>query len=103
MVTLDTRRSRATPEGVELSLHVAGPVVRLLAWTIDFLVLAVIYVCLSILFGVLGAAGMGLMLVSVFLVSWFYPVVSRCGDAARPSERAPWGSWSFSETARPST
>ena len=34
---LDTTRRVATPEGIELTLRLAGPVPRALAWAIDFL------------------------------------------------------------------
>src|SRR5260370_925845 len=33
---LDTTRRVATPEGIELTLRLAGPVPRALAWAIDF-------------------------------------------------------------------
>ena len=32
---LDTTRRVATPEGIELTLHLAGPVPRAIAWAID--------------------------------------------------------------------
>ena len=35
---IDTRRYVATPEGIELELALAGPVVRALAWSVDFFI-----------------------------------------------------------------
>lgn len=71
---LDTARTFETPEGVELQLHVAGPVVRSLAWTLDALIRIALYIGLSIALNQLGQLGTGIMLVGFFLVEWFYPV-----------------------------
>ncbi|MGD8595247.1 MAG: RDD family protein [Gammaproteobacteria bacterium] len=71
---LDTARTFETPEGVDLQLHVAGPVVRSLAWAIDMLIRGVIYVVLSIVLSILGEFGQGILLLCIFLLEWFYPV-----------------------------
>ena len=71
---LDTARTFETPEGVELQLHVAGPVVRSLAWLLDALIRTGLYIGLSIVLTQLGRMGGGIMLVGFFLVEWFYPV-----------------------------
>ncbi|MHB1334243.1 MAG: RDD family protein, partial [Sulfuriferula sp.] len=72
---LDTYRAIETPEGVELRLRVAGPVVRSLAWAIDLLIRGGIYIALSIVFSMFGKFGWGLLLVGLFLIEWFYPVL----------------------------
>lgn len=72
---LDTYRPVETPEGVEIGLRVAGPVPRLLAAAIDFGIRMGIYVVLGIPAGLLGDAGAGLLLIAIFLVEWFYPVL----------------------------
>lgn len=71
---LDTARTFETPEGIDLHLRVAGPVVRALAWVIDALIRSVIYVALSIALSLLGEFGQGILLVCIFLLEWFYPV-----------------------------
>jgi len=71
---LDTYRSIETPEGVELGLWVAGPGVRALAWGFDALIRLGIYLGASIPLAFLGQAGVGLYLLLIFLVEWFYPV-----------------------------
>ncbi|MGD8568384.1 MAG: RDD family protein [Gammaproteobacteria bacterium] len=71
---LDTARTFETPEGVELQLRVAGPVVRSLAWVLDTLIRVALYIGLSIALTQLGKMGTGIMLVGFFLVEWFYPV-----------------------------
>lgn len=72
---LDTTRSIETPEGIELALRVAGPIVRSMAWSIDFGIRIVVYIILAISFAQLGEFGKGLLLLSIFLLEWFYPVL----------------------------
>jgi uncharacterized RDD family membrane protein YckC len=74
---LDTIHPVQTPEGVDLSLPVAGPVPRALAYGLD---LAIQTVGLGSLQTVLFAAGgsgfaTGLYLIAGFLTYWFYPVL----------------------------
>lgn len=72
---LDTTRVIETPEGVELSLQVAGPVPRALAWAIDFLLRLVVYIILLIILGQTGKLGVGLLAVVAFVMEWWYPVL----------------------------
>lgn len=72
---LDTTRVIETPEGVELSLQVAGPVPRALAWAIDFLLRLVVYIVLMIVLGQTGKLGAGLLAVAAFAMEWWYPVL----------------------------
>lgn len=72
---LDTYREVETPEGVELQLRAAGPVARALAFVIDLLLRGVILVLLSIGLSIVGNFGMGLFLIVVFMMEWFYPVL----------------------------
>jgi uncharacterized RDD family membrane protein YckC len=71
---IDTRRPIQTPEGVELGLRVAGPVPRAYAWIIDLFIRTAIYIVFVLVLSVLGNFGMGLFLIIVFLLEWFYPV-----------------------------
>lgn len=72
---LDTYRPVETPEGVEIGLRVAGPVPRLLAAAIDLAIRVGIYFVLLIPASFLGDGGVGLLLLSMFLLEWFYPVL----------------------------
>jgi uncharacterized RDD family membrane protein YckC len=72
---LDTFHEIETPEGVEFRLRVAGPVVRSLAWGVDFLIRAGIYVVLGIALSLMGKFGMGLLLILLFAIEWLYPVL----------------------------
>lgn len=75
MVRLDTRRQRETPEGITLTFPVAGPSVRLMAWLIDAILIAVLMTAFSMVLGFMGQTGMGLYLVVLFVLWWFYPVI----------------------------
>ena len=70
---LDTTRRVATPEGIELTLHLAGPVPRALAWTIDFLIRIGIVVVVMIPALQLGRMGWGIVLITAFFVEWLLP------------------------------
>lgn len=72
---LDTTRVIETPEGVELSLQVAGPVPRALAWTIDFLLRLTVYLVLLIALGRTGKLGIGVLALVTFIMEWWYPVL----------------------------
>ncbi len=72
---LDTQRILETPEGVELTLRIAGPVPRALAWAIDFIFRAIVYVLLFTLLSIGGKVGDGLFLLIFFVMEWFYPVL----------------------------
>jgi len=71
---LDTVRTFETPESIDLQLRVAGPTVRAAAWFIDMLIRTVVYIALGMFSGYLGEMGTGLLLLSIFLLEWFYPV-----------------------------
>ena len=70
---LDTTRRVATPEGIELTLRLAGPVPRALAWAADFASagsccwLAVDHA------GALGRSGVGVVLLAAFFLEWLFP------------------------------
>ena len=85
---LDTVREVYTPEGVALRLPAAGPIPRAVAWVIDFCIrMALLMVC-SMVFGMLGRAGMGFYLVCLFVVVWLYPVVCEgLWDGQTPGKR----------------
>ncbi|HYU34172.1 MAG TPA: RDD family protein [Thermoanaerobaculia bacterium] len=71
---LDTYRPVETPEGVEIGLRMAGPVPRLFAAAIDAVIRSGIYFVLVFPASLLGQGGVGLLLLIMFLMEWFYPV-----------------------------
>lgn len=72
---VDTVRTVETPEGVELHLRPAGPVVRGLALLVDQVVIwaGLILSLLGLVW--LGEAGLGLFAILLFLGQWLYPVL----------------------------
>ena len=72
---LDTLYEIETPEGIDLTARVAGPVPRILAYTVDLFYRSLILLVLGIAVTVAGNAGVGIWLLVSFLLEWFYPVV----------------------------
>ncbi|MCB1616955.1 MAG: RDD family protein [Pseudomonadales bacterium] len=72
---IDTRYSVETPEGIELQADLAGPVPRVLAYSIDVLIRQGITLLLFLLLVFLGEAGWGFWMLLSFLLEWFYPVI----------------------------
>lgn len=72
---LDTLRAIATPEGCQIDLRVAGPVSRARAWFLDFCIRFAVWLLLVVVGQYIGELGVGLMLLSAFLLEWFYPIV----------------------------
>jgi uncharacterized RDD family membrane protein YckC len=70
---LDTTRRVATPEGIELTLRLAGPVPRALAWTVDFLLRAAVVLLVMMIASRFGRAGTGVVLIAAFFVEWLAP------------------------------
>ncbi|MGY4514747.1 RDD family protein [Lysobacter sp. HA18] len=86
---LDTHHDVVTPEGVALHLPVAGPVPRALAWAIDVAIRMAVLFALSMVLGLLGGAGAGVMAVIAFILYWFYPVFCEVlFDGRSPGKRA---------------
>lgn len=86
---LDTAREIPTPEGIELTLHLAGPVARALAWGVDLLLRLAAFAVLSIPLGMLGAVGGGVFFILWFGLEWLWPTLFEVYfDGATPGKRA---------------
>lgn len=86
---LDTVFRAETPEGISLALKPAGMVARSEAYLIDFALRMGIMFGVMIVAGVAGALGPALMMVSYFLIEWFYPVLFELlPGGATPGKRA---------------
>src|SRR5438132_1167603 len=72
-VMIDTVLRVATPEGVELSLRLAGPIPRALAWLVDLLWRFAAFIALVMLVVPLGRFGGGLALLFAFALEWLVP------------------------------
>lgn len=71
---LDTARRIATPEGIELSLSLAGPVPRALAWAIDLLLRLGIMMVVAMVLGLFGKVGYAAFFLLWFFLEWLFPV-----------------------------
>src|SRR5262249_11922386 len=67
---LDTTRRVATPEGIELTLRLAGPVPRAIAWAIDLAIRIGLLFVVMMAASPLGRAGVGVLLIAAFFVEW---------------------------------
>ncbi len=72
---LDTVRGVHTPEGVELRLPAAGPLLRSVAWGIDAGIRFGVLWAFAVALSFLGETGAGVVAVIAFAVWWIYPVV----------------------------
>jgi len=72
---LDTQHAVETPEGIALSLRPASIVPRCLAYLIDWLIRAAIFLVVGIVASFLPGLGIAVMLISLFALEWLYPVV----------------------------
>jgi uncharacterized RDD family membrane protein YckC len=85
---VDTLYSIETPEGVSLNLQLAGPVPRCGAWLIDVTIRMALYVPAGFLLSLPGKLGIGVFMIMLFLLEWFYPVVVELLWGATPGKRA---------------
>lgn len=71
---LDTSYHVETPEAIDLSAQLAGPVPRALAYAIDLGIRFIVLALLMIMLAFMGVAGWGVFLIMMFVFEWFYPV-----------------------------
>ena len=72
---IDDRQSLRTAEGATLSLVPAGILPRASAFLIDLLIRTPVYIGALIIMATRGGNATGLMLILLFLLEWFYPVL----------------------------
>jgi uncharacterized RDD family membrane protein YckC len=86
---LDTARRVATPEGVELTLHPAGPVPRALAWLIDTVCRFMVYIAVATALQMAGKFGTAMLLLTAFALEWLAPAAFEVlWQGATPGKRA---------------
>ena len=72
----DTIYKVETPEGVNLSMRLASLPIRMLAFAIDIIFRAIIFFIMALILSItMGDAAMGLTMLTIFLLWWFYPVL----------------------------
>lgn len=85
---LDNRFALETAEGIDIFLSPAGLGVRSLAFFYDLLIRGAILIVASMLLSAAGKMGSGLLLLIVFLLEWFYPVIFEVYKGATPGKKA---------------
>ncbi|MCG8617700.1 MAG: RDD family protein [Desulfobacterales bacterium] len=88
MPGIDTVKRYETPEGVVIRLKVAGPVSRACAWLVDLSIKVGLCLVIAIILGILGHAGQGIILIFIFLIEWFYPVIFELYWGATPGKKS---------------
>ena len=85
---IDTLHPVSLPEGVEITLRLAGPLARARAWMFDTALRMVITLSMPALFGWLGPAGTGFMLIMMFVLWELYPIAFEVlWNGATPGKR----------------
>jgi uncharacterized RDD family membrane protein YckC len=86
---IDTIVTAETPEGISISIRPAGFAVRACAFLIDTLIRVAILSACAFLFSLGRRVGVGLYLLSAFVINWLYPVLfEMSAAAATPGKRA---------------
>ena len=75
MQVIDTLNRVETPDGIELALKPAGPVLRATAWFVDLVIRAGLLFLFGMLLALLEAVGMAVLLLLWFIINWWYPVL----------------------------
>ena len=83
----DTIRKFEVPEGVDLELRLAGPIIRIFAWLIDFLIRTAVLVAAYFVLLWIGEIGTGILLLVYFFIEWLYPVFFELFQGATPGKR----------------
>lgn len=85
---IDTASRIATPEGVHLTVSPAGPIARALALMVDIAIRSAVLLLAWLGFSLLGEFGIGLGLMTAFLMEWLYPTFFEVlRDGATPGKR----------------
>jgi uncharacterized RDD family membrane protein YckC len=88
-VSLDTRFTAETPEGIALALRPAGAVPRFYAFIIDGFIRMVLFFLAAFALDRLGGFGAGVILIAFFAIEWLYPVIFELTLAgATPGKRS---------------
>ena len=100
---IDTLYSINTPEGIALKLSPAGPVLRFYAWLVDSLIRLAVMIALATVLAFLDNTGTGILLISAFLIEWFYPVYFELFHAGKTPGKSMFGLFVAQENASPVT
>jgi len=83
----DNQLNLQLPEGAMLNLIPAGVGVRFMAFVVDFIIRITLFIVLALVAGQMGEFGEGLMLLTWFLLEWFYPVFFELYRGSTPGKK----------------
>lgn len=84
---IDTAYPVATPEGVVLTLRLAGPLPRALAWLVDFFWRVAVMLAAMFFLSLMGGLGAGIVLLLWFALEWLVPAWCEAKWGATPGKR----------------
>jgi len=86
---IDSTYPVETPDGIELTLSLAGPIPRGGAWLLDLLIRGGVMFALAWALAWMQAIGFAILLITWFLINWWYPVLFEVlAHGATPGKRA---------------
>ncbi len=86
---IDSTYPVETPDGIELSLSLAGPIPRGGAWLLDLLIRGGLMFGLAWALAWMQAIGYAILLIAWFMINWWYPVLFEVlAHGATPGKRA---------------
>jgi uncharacterized RDD family membrane protein YckC len=86
---IDTFYPVETPDGIALTLRLAGPIPRGGAWLLDLLIRGGLMFALAWLLAWMETIGTAILLISWFMINWWYPVLFEVlAHGATPGKRA---------------
>lgn len=98
---LDTRYRVETPEGIDLLLRPASLLPRALAFFIDLLIRGGILLVMFVVLALLGQFGIGLGMILLFLVNWWYMVLFEVLNQGRSPASRSWAcAWCMTTAPR---
>jgi len=85
---IDTLKPVSLPEGAEITLRLAGPLPRALAWLADTLLRLGLMMLMGMAFAWIGRAGQGFFMIGFFALWELYPIVFEgLWEGATPGKR----------------
>lgn len=77
-----------TAEGIDIEIMPAGLAVRTYAFFLDFCIRIVLFIIAGFIANYFGRFGQGIMLIVLFVIEWFYPVLFEIYRGATPGKKA---------------
>lgn len=77
-----------TAEGIDIEIVPAGLAARTYAFFLDLCIRIVLFIAAALIVNYFGTFGQGLLLIILFMIEWFYPVLFEIYKGATPGKKA---------------